>query len=223
MTSPKKKVVRKRKVVGKDKPTKPGKLQKGRKPTAKAVPKKPKKKRQGPRITAETYNKLQDAYFGRQTVNHAATVAKVSNKTAKYYIEGPGKPEVGLVPIKQLWLDAQVEAQERKQLTLVRFQEAQVKELEEIVGTTLGELKLVRAEVVRRLNNFKASAGKEIETGATMSSALKSYERACKLMERMLGRPDMTLKAEGEDKYKNWSDDEIIDFMATGKVPDHAR
>lgn len=209
--------------VGSSGPSVPGKSKKGRKPGGEVPERAPKKKTRAPRISAETYNKLQDGYFERQSVNHAAEFAKVSYKTAKYYIDGPGKPEVGMTPIKQLWLDVQTEAQERKQMTLLRFQEEQAKELEEIVGTTLAELKLVRAEVVRRLKRYKESGGKEIEVGASMQSALKSYERAVKLMERMLGAPDVTVQTQEEDRYRNWSDEEIVRYMETGQVPEHAR
>jgi hypothetical protein len=220
--SPKKKVKKKR--VGSAEPAAPRKSTKGRRPSGEAPSKAPQKKKSGPRISADTYNKLQDAYFEVQTYAHAAKAAGVTKKTAKFYIEGPGRPEVGMTPIKQVWLDVQVEAQERKQMTLLRFQEEQAKELEEIVNTALGELRLVRAEVVRRLKRYKESGGKDIETGASFQSAIKSYERAVKLMERMLGAPDMTLKTtEGEDRYRNWSDQEIIDYMETGKVPEHAR
>lgn len=215
---------KKGKVVGQDKPTKVAASNSGRKKSVKPVPQAPRrKKRQAPQITVESYNKLQDAYFIRQSVSYAAKEAGVNPKTAKIYIEGPGKPEVGLVPIKQVWLDYHTEAQEKKQITLARFQEEQLKEMQEILGTTLGELKLVRAEVVRRLNAYKASGGKEIETGATMSSALRSYEKAYKLMERMLGRADLTVEAQGETRYQNWTDEEMVTYMETGLVPAHAR
>lgn len=184
----------------------------------------PKKKiRQPPTLTIEKYNALQTAYFEKQSISDAARKAGVVFRTARYYIEGEGRPDVGMPPIKQSWLDVQTEVQEKKQLTLLRFQEQQAKEIEEIVNTSLGELKLVRAEIVRRLNRFRASGGADLETGASLSSALKSYERAVKLMERMLGAPDMTVASRVEDRYKNWTDGEIMAFMETGKVPDHAR
>jgi len=205
------------------KPTKPTKVNKGRKPSPKPAPKKPKKKTAAPRISAATYNKLQEAYFERQSINHAAKAAKVSFKTAKAYIDGPGKPDVGLVPIKQLWLDIQVEAQERRQLTLVKFQEDQVGELEQIVKANMLELKLIGAEISRRVDKYNASGQKDIETGASMATAMKSYERSVKLMEHLLGKPDLTVRHEGEDRYANWSDEEIILFMETGKLPDHVR
>lgn len=177
-----------------------------------------------PGITIGQYNALQDAYFARQSIEGAAAAASVSFRCAKFYIEGEGRPDAGMVPIKQAWLDVQVEAQERKQLTLLKFQTEQSRQLEDIVETTLGELKLVRAEVVRRLKRFKESGGSDLETGMSMGAALKNYERAVKLMERMLGAPDMTVATAGsEERYKNWTDAEIMDFMATGKVPVHAR
>ena len=143
------------KTDGAVKPTKRAKVAKGRKPTQKPVAKKPeKKKTSAPRISAATYNKLQESYFERQSVSTAAKAAKVSFKTAKCYIDGPGKPEVGLVPIKQVWLDVQTEAQERKQLTLVKFQEKMVSEVETIVETNIAELRLIRAEVQRRVKNY---------------------------------------------------------------------
>jgi len=206
------------------KPTKEVKVQKGRKPSQKPVAKKPgEKKTTAPRISAATYNKLQESYFERQSINAAAKAAKVHFNTAKCYIDGPGKPEVGLVPIKQIWLDVQTEAQERKQLTLVKFQEKMVTEVETIVETNIAELRLIRAEVQRRVKNYKDSQGTNIETGSSMNSALKSYERAVKLMEHLLGKPDLTVKHEGEDRYASWTDDEILDYMETGKLPDHAR
>ena len=215
--------------AGKDKPATPMKVNKGRKPTQKPPDSAPEKKspqtkeRRAPRISASTFNMLQDAYYEKQSVNHAAKAAKVSFKTAKFYIEGPGRPDLGMVPIKQLWLDVQTEAQERKQLTLIKFQEQVAKDLEEVIETNLAELKLIRAEVLRRVKRYRDSGGKEIETGSSMNSAMKSYERAVRLMERVLGAPDLTMKTEGEDRYRDWTDDEILDFMTTGKVPDHAR
>jgi hypothetical protein len=191
-------------------------------PRVKVKSRKP-KRHLAPRITVEQYNELQKSYFTSQNITAAATAAGVGYKTAKFYIEGEGRPDIGFTPIKQSWLDVQVEAQERRQITLVSFHEKQTKELEEIIGTSIAELKLIRAEVFRRVNRYKDSGGKDIETGATMGRALMTYEKAVKLMERLLGAPDATLEHRGEDRYKNWSDEEIIEFMATGLVPDHAR
>lgn len=210
-----------KKKVGSAKPTKATKGGKGRQPSVEKKPKK--KKTNGPKITAATYNKLQEAYYEKQSIDHAAKAAKVSFKTAKVYIEGPGKPEVGLVPIKQLWLDVQIEAQEKRQLTLLRFHQEQLKELEEMLNTSLGELKLIRAATMRRMKNFKDSGGVNIEASGSLGAALKAYERVARLMERFLGAPDATLEHRSDDKYRNWSDDEIVEFMTTGKVPDHAR
>jgi len=179
--------------------------------------------RKSPFISIDKYNALQDAYYKKQNINAAAEAAHVTFKTAKYYIEGPGKPEAGLVAIKQLWLDVQVEAQEQKQMTLLKFHEEQAKELSEIINTALAELKLIRAETTQRLKRFRDSGGSAIETGATLSAALMSYERGVRLMERFLGAPDATLEHRGEDRYKNWTDDEITEYMTTGKVPEHAR
>lgn len=200
-----------------------GKSRAGRAPAPAARAPQKKKRRNPPQLTVAQYNALQNAYFEKQVIDHAAKTAGVRFPTAKFYIEGEGRPDHGMPPIKQVWLDVQVEAQERKQLTLLKFQEAQAKELEEIVNTTLGELKLVRAEVVRRLTRFKTSGGADLETGASMGSALKSYERAVRLMERLLGAPDMTVASRQEDRYRNWTDEEIVQYMETGKVPDHAR
>ncbi|MEN6368482.1 MAG: hypothetical protein ABFD77_02150 [Thermotogota bacterium] len=193
-------------------------------PAADARAPQKKKRRLPPQLTVEKYNALQDAYFEKQVIDHAAKAAGVKFSTAKFYIEGEGRPDHGMPPIKQVWLDVQVEAQEKKQLTLLRFQTEQSKQLEEIVETTLGELKLVRAEVVRRMKRYKDSGGADLEPGATMAGALRNYERAVKLMERMLGAPDMTVATGGgEERYKNWSDAEIMEFMTTGQIPVHAR
>jgi hypothetical protein len=208
-----------------DQPTETGA---SRKPAA-ATPAPPerapgrRKVNQPPRITIEKYNALQAAYFKKQAVETAAKIAGVAKSTAQFYINGPARPDAGLVPIKQAWLDVQVEAQEKRQLTLVKFHEEQTKELEEIIGTTVAELKLIRAEVFRRVKRYKDSGGKDIETGASLSSALKSYESAVHLMERVLGAPDARIEHSGEDRYKTWSDEEVIEFMTTGKRPDHAR
>jgi hypothetical protein len=105
----------------------------------------------------------------------------------------------------------------------VKFHEEQTKELEEIIGTTVAELKLIRAEVFRRVKKYKDSKGMEIETGASLSSALKSYEGAVHLMERVLGAPDASIEHRGEDRYRNWTDEDIVEFMTSGKLPDHAR
>lgn len=228
MTKPEAKPKVKKK-VGSSKPPKASKGSgKGRKPVSKAAKKKkPKGKNdkttRPPKITAEKYNALQEAYFIKQSIEGAGKVAKVTRKTARFYIEGPGKPEVGLVPIKQLWLDVQMEAQEKRQMTLMRFHQEQLKELEEILNTSLGELKLIRAATMRRIQRFKDSGGTDIETASSLGAALKSYERVARLMERFLGAPDATLTHRTEDRYRNWSDEEIVEFMTTGKVPDHAR
>lgn len=178
----------------------------------------------GARITTVQYNALQRAFFERQSIDHAAEQAGVSWKTAKNYIEGPGRPEVGLVPIHQLWLDVQTEVQEKQQMTLLRFHEQQQKELQDIIDTNLAELRLIRAEVFSRVKKFKESKGTDIDTGTSMTAALRSYERAVKLMERVLGAPDLTLRSSGgEDRYRDWTDQEIMDFMTTGKMPDRAR
>jgi len=215
---------RKPSVGGKAKPT--GKMGAGKVPDGPPAPppRAPKKKRvNAPGISVEKYNALQKAYFAKQSIDAASKAVGVTFRTAKFYIEGPARPDVGLVPIKAAWLDVQVEAQEKRQLTLVKFHEEQTKELEEIVGTTIAELKLIRAEVFRRVKKYKDSKGMEIETGASLSSALKSYESAVHLMERVLGAPDASIEHRGEDRYGNWSDEDIVEFMTSGKLPDHAR
>lgn len=215
--------------VGSSKPAKTGKGGKGRRgrPEQAAESKKatPPESMRGSKVSAATYNTLQKAYFEQQSIERAANIAGVSWKTARYYIEGPAKPRLGMVPIRQAWLDVQAQAQERTQLTLLKFHQDQMKELTEIIDTNLAELRLIRAEVYRRVKKFRESKGEEIDTGSSMAGALRSYERAIKLMERMLGAPDLTLGSSdaAEERYKNWTDDEIVEFMLTGKVPDHAR
>lgn len=201
---------------------------KGRAGTGSPTPKKknpmPPETRRAPKITTAQYNALQQSYFAQQSIDRAAKTAGMSWKAASYYIEGPGKPRVGMVPIRQMWLDVQAEAQEKQQLTLLKFHEDQQKELQEIIDTNLAELRLIRAEVYARVKKFRESKGQTVETGASMSSAFRSYERAVKLMERVLGAPDLTLKnANAEDRYRDWSDEEIIEYMVSGAVPEHAR
>jgi len=222
----KKKTKAPKKTGGSAKPTSKGRVTKtGRKPDPKAAKKKsaPQRRKKSPNIKAETYNALQTAYFERQSIEGAAKTVGVTKNTARYYIDGPGKPEVGMVPIKQLWLDVQMEAQEKRQMTLLRFHEEQTKELEEVLNTVSAELKLIRASVLRRVKRFKDSGGVDIETGASLGQALKSYERVSRLMERFLGAPDATLEHRGEDRYRHWTDEEIVEFAETGKLPDHAR
>jgi len=177
----------------------------------------------GPGIKPATYNKLMDAFFVHQSIQKAADTAGVGWKCAKFYIDGPGKPQNGMGPIRQAYLDVQVEAQEKKQLTLLRFHEEQTKELEEILAVTLAELRLIKAEILERAKEFHDSNGKTIKTGATLGSALKTYERGAKLMERFLGGPDQIHEHSVDDTYANWTDEELVEFMTTGKMPDHAR
>lgn len=182
-----------------------------------------KKENRSPKINVDTYNKLQEAYFRHQNISQAARDAGVSQKTAKVYIDGPGKPEIGFIPIKQVWLDVQTESQERRQLSLVKFQEKMSAELEGIIETNIAELRLIRADVQRRVKAFKDSGGVTIETGTTMNTSLRTFEKAVRLMERLLGAADITIKAEGEDRYARWTDEEIVAFMQTGTYPAHER
>ncbi len=211
-----------KKRVGANKPTKAKRNLEGSEAKAKTTQPKVKAKR-APRLNVDTYNRMQTAYFEKQSLRYVVKAARVAARTAKFYVEGPGKPDFGFVPIKQVWLDIQIEAQERVQLTLVKFREDQIKEAQEIVGTSVAELKLVRAEVFRRVTKYKESAGKDIETGASLGSALGSYGQAVRLVEHLLGGADVTMEHRGIDKYRDWTDDEIINYLETGRVPDHAR
>jgi len=200
----------------------PAKASRGKSPGQGKAPKKPGKVR-APRINVATFNKLQDAFFKDQNIEKAAKAAGVGWSTAKFYIDGAGRPNEGMAPIRKAFLDVQAEAQERKQLTLIRFHEEQAEELDEIIQVSLAELRLIKAEILVRVKEYQDSDGKKIKTGASLASALGTYERGARLMERFLGGPDQIHEHRGDDPFRDWTEDEVVEFMTTGKMPDHAR
>lgn len=201
------------------------KVNKDKSSSQQSTSKVPAKKRVPPRaknapLPVEKYNALRKAYFEEQNILRAGKIAGVNRETAERYIKGPARPKAGMPPIKELWLEAQAAAQEETHFDLVAFHKDLTPKIQEIIEAHIGELKLHKADIGRRIKAFQDKGGLEPpQLRAAMNEVTASLDRMVRMMERTLGAPDQHIRIDGEGLYKDWSEEELQDYLHTGKRP----
>lgn len=203
---------------GKGKKTKKKGSNKGRP----AAPKKG--KRRTPGISTATYNKLWDAYRERQSIDYCAKKAGVNPKTAEKYIDGDGAPEFMMHPIAVRYARVMQAAQEEEEITLSGFRRDM---LNDVVLPTMKLLETERVlgsqDAVKRLTDYKKT--KKIKTRVGVEALTRAQDRMVRLGERMLGGADIKVEQGGtlEDKFRGWTEKELVEYATSGKMPDHAK
>ena len=188
---------------------------------AKASPKKKIKRVQAPSITATTYNKLWASYTRQQNISAAAREAGISDKTAAHYITGKGHPESGMEPIRQRWLRVQARAQEEEELDLLTFKRQERKNAMRQLRAVHAEMQLAMGDVFKRLKEYQAGGGqKDPERELDMKELVTTYDKAVRLVEHLLGGPDLTVGGMlMNDPLATLTDAEALEYATTGRLP----
>lgn len=173
------------------------------------------------RITIEQYNKMFQAYLEKPNLSHAAKSAGVNIHTAKYYVDGPARPEAGLEPIKARCARVHAAAQEAEELTLMRFRQEQIAQYVEIMKTSDLEMALHRKKMLARA--AAVARGEEAEPGSTFATAVSTRSTVSRDMERFLGGPDATMEHRGMDVMSELTFEEGQIYATTGVLPERVR
>jgi hypothetical protein len=157
-----------------------------------------------PQISIDKYNELYAAYHERQTINHLVKTCHVSQDTAKRYVE-KGDPKRNLMPIKDRWQRTQQQAQMAEDYSLVKARR-------EVQTVARAYLQRVAARI-SKLDPAELDANK-------VASQLQVTQS---VLERTLGVADATVAIQAEDPFHGWSTEELMEFAASGTMPEHAR
>jgi hypothetical protein len=171
------------------------------------------------RISMQTYNALTKAYFETQNVTEAARLAGTSRATARYYIDGPGRPKDGMLNIRERWLAVQAAAQEEEELTLLAFQRGEMKFARRALSAVRGEFELAIADVSRRLASYKADPKTAPSRELNLMKAIEAYERISRHIEHLLGASDQTITHRAADPLDDLDDAEAIAYATRGILP----
>jgi hypothetical protein len=160
--------------------------------------------RQTPLISIATYNQMYAAWCERQTVQHVMDTCGVNRTTAERYVE-KGDVTRKLPAIRARWENAVQRAQAAEDYTLV-------KERREVQTVARAFLQRVAARIAK-LDPSELDANKVIVQLQVTQTVL----------ERTLGVADTTVSVQHDDRFRGWSNEELMEFARTGTTPPHAR
>jgi len=212
---------------------KPKKKNPRRKPSSGAKNRKPKKR---VNITIAQYNKLQDGYFEKQDIRHAARVAGVHHSTARRYILGEAAPELGMLPINERWLHIQAEAQEEVEFSWKEYATESLRHLKVVSQMHFKELELLKDDLVRRrkkyddeMSAYREKVAEAEETGSpipempmNLKQLVESYDRLARLMSFLAGGPD-SRPDDGRGEFADWTVEELREYWKKGIQPERLR
>lgn len=179
-------------------------------------------------VDVGTYNAMWTAYCEKQSIEHVVKVIRtsrrISRSTVERYVSGKGDPRRGLDPIAERWRRAQTFAQAEEEMSLARYRKQQF----DLVGRTIklltGELALLQADVKRRVEDYQHNKGlTPPEVALSVDKLTKSIDQMVRLGERLLGGPDSVSETRGDSRFAAWTEEEMIEFAATGRAPEHDR
>lgn len=229
------KVTATKKVSGRPPGTRSSALKKPR-----TVPKKKKAKNSGgrpPGITGERYNQMYNAYCQKQTVKHVSDTVSCTYETAKFYVNGPGRPDDGMEPIRERYLRAERSRQETQDDVEGQRVAKRLKFVDALLSLAEGEavlyqddLKVRVAEYVRKLEEWE-NAPAESRGEPPRPVARMSLAQVAKVANDM-GRMEQYLKG-GHDqmigisdpsaRFERYSEEELLELARKGAIPDHDR
>ena len=180
-------------------------------------------------ITVEEYNKLWLAYNERQSVKHCSEKAGVGYECAHRYILGEGRPKDGMMQIRQRFLTAMAEAQEREEQTLVEWQMSQLKDAKSVLGLHLAEFGVHQRDVKARVAEHdrvikeNPQSTKSPILAMSLDRLVSSYERMTRLIEHLMGAADMSVEHREKSRFAGWTREEKVLFATKGIFPEHER
>lgn len=165
--------------------------------------------KQGRKIHNDKIEEMFVAYQKKQSINYVSKVCGVSTNTASKYIN-KGDSSRQIRSFRQRLNDRRT-AQDRHIATnLAKAEDA-------LLEATIGTLSVVRYALVGFTK--KIQKGEDIDIDPhRIPGMLKDLNGIIRYAK---GDPDA--KVEVEDKYKNWSTDELLTYYHKGILPDHAK
>ena len=178
----------------------------------------------GGEITVQQYNEMWDAYCEQQSVEHVVKATRITRRTVAKYVTGGGDPKRGLSPIAERFKRSMAMAQAEDEMSLVRYRKEQFELVGKSINLMTGEMMLLQEDIKRRIAAFKDGKGQEPPRVATSLDKLtQSLDRMVRLGERLLGGPDHVQESRGEAWYAEWTTEEMVEFAASGKIPERDR
>lgn len=196
-------------------------------PKGKSSPKTTRAKggKRGQLISMETYRQIRNAYLKKPSINNAAKEAGVTVRTArKYIIEG--RPEKNMPAILGIAKAAAQTEKNEVELTLRESRRRDLKELLEIQAGSMVELRL-HNERTKKLAQLaekerdKKEDGEIVEPSSKYIDQIKSHDMIIRLKERMLDAPDEKVTFETDSLISQMNADECLEYIRTGKRPEH--
>lgn len=173
-----------------------------------------------PVITAEQYNRLWAGFTIKQTPAFAARHAGVPERTAIAYIDGEGRPDLGMVPIRERWQRVMSAAQDEANLTVAEWHRRNLQAIQVAMGTVSTEIALLAEDAKARLAAWQQGGGAappELREG--LSKVAETADRLIRLGERMLGGPDAKIQVGPATGLEALTVEELVEFATTGLLP----
>lgn len=160
--------------------------------------------RKTPIISIDTYNRMYEAWCARQTAAHVMETCHVNRTTADRYIER-GDPSRKLPAIRARWERTMQAAQMAEDYSLV-------KERREV--QTVARAFLQR--IAKRIGELEP---KELDA----NKLIAQLQTTQVVLERTLGVADATVAVQQDDRFRGWSNEDLLEFAKSGTAPEHAR
>lgn len=224
--------------AGKKKPsTAKGKATKGA--TKKPHPTKSRTVKSGtrpPKITGADYNRMYKAYCEIQTVKHVADTVGCTYDTAKFYVNGPAKPEYEMPPIRERYARAERAKQSAEDDAEGERLAHRMRLVSAIVNMVEGETVAYQQDLSVRLDQYKKELedwnnadpkerGKPPRPLGRMSlvAVSKVIDKMVRAEQFLRGGPDQITGVAGTQRFEKYSDAELEELSRTGRIPDHDR
>ncbi len=193
----------------------------GGRPAPPRKPRKPRAKRL-PQITAEEYNRLWAGYTIKQTVDFAARHAGLAPRLAAFFVDGLGRPDLGMHPIRERWARVMAATQEEQALTVTEWHRRNLQAVQVAMATVGTEIALLAEDAKQRLATYQAGGGASApELRESLSKVAETADRLIRLGERMLGGPDAKVQVSGgmSADLAQLTVEELVEFSTTGMLP----
>jgi hypothetical protein len=154
-------------------------------------------------VSIDLYNAMYAAWCERQTVSHVRKRCQVNQKTAEKYIEH-GDPPRKIPAIRTRWERTMQNAQMAEDYSIVKAR----REVQTAARVYLARL----ATAIAALD----------PTALDPNKLVGQLQCTQAVLERTLGVADATVQIQGNDRFANWTSEELLEFARTGTMPDHA-
>ena len=216
-----------------------GKISPGGKRPSNRKPKRKAKNSGGrpPGITGEKYNQMYMAYRQKQTVKHVSDTVGCSYETAKFYVNGPGRPTDGMEPIRERYLRAERARQETQDDVEGERIKKRLRFIDALLNLAEGETILYQKDLKIRMEQYEkdldewsrkpiGSRGEPPRPVSRMSlvAVTKVADKMGRMEQYMKGGHDQMIGiSDPSARFERYTEEELLELAMKGRIPDHDR